>query len=194
MPPLCVTGISFAASLGAAPLDDRSGAGLVYGSVLLWLANLAAINLAAILIFLLVGMSREADLSLLRRRFLISATLVLLLTFPLLAFLQQTVTRSRDERLLRESLTRFSREVLDREAELVSFRLGRLDPEYGWRPVMAMIYSPRLPDRDEVLALRDELEGHLGQVDLKLTVNPVHTYRENAMEGSISDRPLPVDQ
>lgn len=194
MPPLCVTGIAFAMALGAAPLEDASGLGLVYGSALLWMANLAAINLSAIAIFLLLGFRRlrqDEEGKHFRRRLTISIVLVLLLTIPLLAFLQQTVSQVRNERYLRQTMTRFSR-ALDSEAELVSVRLGTKDPLYGWRRVVATIYSPRLPERDEVVQLREKLEEELGSVELRLSVNPVHTYRENPLEGSISDRPKPI--
>lgn len=195
MPPLCVTGIAFAMALGAAPLEDASGVGLVYGSALLWMANLAAINLSAIAIFVLLGFRRiraDEERRGFRRRITLSIVLVLLLTIPLLVFLQQTVNQSRDERFLRQVMTGFARE-LDTEAEMVSVRLGGRDPVYGWRRVVVTIYSPRLPERDEVVELREKLEEVLGKVELKLTVNPVHTYRENPLEGSISDRPKPLN-
>ena len=192
MPPLCVTGIACALALGASAVNDVSLAGLIVGSALLWIANLAAINLAAIAIFMMLGFRKERhdeDRKQFRRRLTLSAVLVLLLTFPLLAFLNQTIETSRNERMLRESLSNFSHKVLDQEAELVSVRLGNRDPLHGWRKVYATVSSPRLPDRMEVLELREELEEFLGKIELKLTVNPVHTYRENPIEGSISERP-----
>ncbi len=196
MPPLCVTGISFSLSLGAAQVTDVSPMAMVYGSTLLWLANLAAINLSAIVIFAMLGFRRvlaaETDKKF-RRRFAVSAVLVGLITLPLLAFLQQTIDRSREEKAVRASLVRFTHEVLDVEAELVDVRLENADPATGWRRVVATVYSPRLPERDEVLSLRAELEKRLGDIDLKLTVNPVHTYRENPEQGSISDRPNSVN-
>lgn len=192
MPPLCVTGIAFALSLGASAVNDVSALGMIVGSALLWIANLAAINLAAIAVFVMLGFRKvrhDEDRKYFRRRLTVSAVLVLLLTFPLLAFLQQTIETSRNERMLRESLTKFAQNILDQDAELVSVRLGRQDPIHGWRKVNATVSSPRLPDRMEVLELREELEAFLGTIELKLTVNPVHTYRENPIEGSISERP-----
>lgn len=192
MPPLCVTGISFALQLGAAPVEGASAVAMLYGSALLWMANLAAINLAAISIFIMLGFRdarRDEDQSLFRRQFTISTVLVLLLTVPLVAFLQQTVKQSRNERQTRETLNNFAQKVLDEEAQLVSFRLGHFDPSKGWRYVTATITSPRMPDRIEALELREDLEGFLGPIELRLTVNPVNTYRENPVEGSISERP-----
>ena len=127
-----------------------------------------------------------------RRRFTVSAVLVGLITLPLLAFLQQTIDRSREEKAVRALLVRFTHEVLDSESELVDVRLENEDPSTGWRRVVATVYSPRLPEREEVVVLREELERRLGEVDLKLTVNPVHSYRENPEQGSISDRPNSV--
>lgn len=195
MPPLCVTGISLAILLGASPLTDASAPAMIYGSALLWLANLAAINLAAIAIFVMLGFRKiregEGEKHF-RRRVSISAVLVLLLTFPLVAFLQQTIRQGREERTARLALSSFATEVLDEEAQLVNFRLGSRDPRTGWRLVVATISSPRLPHRQEVVDLREQLEDTLGQTDLRLTVNPVYTYRENPMEGSISERPKRV--
>lgn len=197
MPPLCVTGISFALQLGAANLQEASALAMIYGSALLWIANLAAINLAAISIFMLLGFRTvrlDEDERHFKRRFAISVVLVVLLTFPLIAFLQRTVQRSREERLTRQVLDRFAHKVLDEEAQLVSFRVGAVDPKKGWRYVLVTISSPRLPDRIEALELREALEDHLGQLELRLTVNPVHTYRENPREGSISERPKRMKQ
>jgi uncharacterized membrane protein len=165
---------------------------MFYGSGLLWMANLAAINLAAIAIFVMLGfrnLRHDEEKRYFRRRFTISVVLVLLLTFPLVAFLQQAIRQNRDERFVRTTLSEFAREVLDEEAQLVSFRLDAKDPVKGWRYVVATVYSPRLPDRDEAVRLREELEERLGQIELRLTVNPVNTYRENPEEGSISERP-----
>ncbi len=192
MPPLCVTGIGFALLLGAATLSETSPVSLMYGSALLWIANLAAINLAAISIFVMLGfrqVRRDEDMKSFRRRFTISAILVGLLAFPLVAFLQQTVKQSREQEGARKILTAFAHDVLDEEAELVSFRVSNVDPSNGWRYVTVTISSPRLPNRIEALDLREELEEQLGKIELRLSVNPVHTYRENPVEGSISERP-----
>lgn len=192
MPPLCVTGISFALQLGAASITEASALSMLYGSALLWMANLAAINLAAISIFVTLGfrkLRKGEEEKQFRRKLSISAFLVLLLTFPLVAFLQQTVKQSREERAAKQILTTFAAEVLDEEAQLASFRLGSVDPRKGWRYVVATIDSPRLPDRIEALDLREALEEHLGPIELRLTVTPVYTYRENPEEGSISERP-----
>jgi uncharacterized hydrophobic protein (TIGR00271 family) len=201
MPPLCVTGISFALQLGAATPPNASPFAMVYGSALLWIANLAAINLAAILVFVLLGfrkIRKDEDQKHFRRRVSISAVLVLLLTFPLVAFLQQTIQQSREQKTARETLTRFAVEVLDEEAQLDSFRVGAVDPRTGWRYVVATFYSPRLPDRSEVIELRETLAETMGSIELRVIVNPVYTFRENPVEGSISERPkrkvAPEDQ
>lgn len=192
MPPLCVTGISLAVMLGAAPLVDGSGVAMLFGSTLLWLANLAAINLAAIAIFVMLGFRKirhgEGHKQF-RRRVTISAVLVLLLTFPLIAFLQQTIRQSREEKTARVALMQFATEVLDEEAQLNSFRVGAVDPRSGWRTVVATFYSPRLPERAEVQMLREELVDAMGEIELRVIINPVYTFRENPVEGSISERP-----
>jgi uncharacterized hydrophobic protein (TIGR00271 family) len=192
MPPLCVTGIAFALQLGAAPLTEASALSMMYGSALLWIANLAAINLAAISVFVMLGfrkLRQHEEARHFRRSFTFSAVLVGLLVFPLVAFLQKTVEQTRDEKSAKQTLVRFAHDILDEEAELVSFRVTNVDPRKGWRYVVATISSPRLPDRIEALDLREELEVHLGKIELRLTINPVHTYRENPEEGSISERP-----
>jgi len=194
MPPLCVTGIAFALYLGAGPVEETVAFSMFYGSTLLWLANLAAINLAAITIFVVLGFRQirhDEDKRYFRRRFTLSVVLVLLLTFPLVAFLQRTIRQTREERYARKLLNDFAVNVLDEEAQLVDFRLEAEDPRKGWRNVVATIYSPRLPDRREAVELRKELEKELGEVELRLSVNPVNTYRENPEEGSISERPKP---
>ena len=201
MPPLCVTGISFALQLSGATPPNASPFAMLYGSTLLWLANLAAINLAAILIFVLLGfrkIRKDEDQKHFRRRVSISAVLVLLLTFPLVAFLQQTIRQSREQKTARETLMNFAVEVLDEEAQLDSFRVGAVDPRTGWRHVVATFYSPRLPDRSEVIDLRETLAESMGSIELRVIVNPVYTFRENPVEGSISERPkrkvAPEDQ
>ena len=197
MPPLCVSGISLALFFGVAPVKEASPLAMLYGSALLWLANLAAINLAAIAILVLLGfrkLRQDEEERQFRRRVTLSAVMVVLLTFPLLAFLQRTVHQNRDERMARQALTDFAQQVLDEESQLVSFRLGSVDPLNGWRYVVATIYSPKLPERSEVVELREQLESHLGKIELRLTVNPVYTYRENPVEGSISERPKRIVQ
>lgn len=192
MPPLCVTGISFALHLGAAPSPEISPLSMMGGSALLWMANLAAINLSAISVFLMLGFRNarpDEDRKIFRRHFAISVVLVVLLTFPLVGFLMQTVQHSRDERYTLHTLTDFAQNVLDEEAQLVSYRLGTYDSAKGWRHVTATISSPRLPDRIEAMELREKLEAKLGTIELRLTINPVQTYRENPLEGSISERP-----
>ena len=192
MPPLCVTGISFALMLGAVDSVEGSAFAMFYGSALLWIANLAAINLAAISIFVLLGFRQirhDEEVKQFRRRVTLSAFLVVLLVFPLVAFLQNTVQRSREERVARKILTTFAQDALDQDAQLVSFRLGSFDPREGVRYVVCTISSPALPDRVDAIDLRKQLEQELGPIELRLTVNPVNVYREKYREGSISERP-----
>ena len=54
---------------------------------------------------------------------------------------------------------------------------------------MATFYSPRLPERAEVQMLREELVDAMGEIELRVIINPVYTFRENPVEGSISERP-----
>ncbi len=193
MPPLCVTGIGLAEMLST---GFSQGFAVFYGSALLWMANLAAINLAALSIFVVLGFrkKREGEAATeFRRQVAISGLMVALLTVPLVHFLSQTVTDTRVNREIREMLRGFAQTSLSENADLVEFHRGAYDPTEEWTPIFAVFRSPRLPDRDEVIWLRASLEARLGgPVELNLTVNPVHVYEENPQEGSISDRPRPL--
>lgn len=192
MPPLCVTGIG----LSVACSGDSTGFPVFFGSALLWAANLAAINLAAITIFVMLGFRQQRSGEPhpeFRRQVTVSALLVALLTVPLVHFLSQTVSETRSNREIREVLRSFASGVLQNDAELLDFRRGPYQPNTQWTPIHATFSSPRLPSRSEIIQLRATLESRLGQpIDLNVSINPVHVYKENPQEGSISDRPRPL--
>lgn len=193
MPPLCVTGIGFALALSS---DFKTGLPIVYGSALLWMANLAAINLAAIAIFLGLGFReqrRDEGRREFRRQLMLSVFLVVLLTVPLIHFLRQTVTNIRTDRQLKVMIQNYVHEHIDPEAEVLEVRRDNFDSKNGWTPIFARLSSPKLPDREHVLELRKNIEVFLGPTELNLSVNPVHRYKENPEEGSISDRPRPIE-
>lgn len=185
MPPLCVTGIGLA--LGQLPV--------FYGSMLLWTANLAAINLAAIAIFLMLGFHGRRDgegLHQFRRQVAVSIVLVLLVTMPLVHFLVDTIQQTRNEKQIRAILTEHARS-LDSDAELVALEWGPHLTREDWTRVTATIRTPKLPERGQAFSLRAALESALARpVDLNLKVNPVYEYKENPEESQIYERPRPV--
>lgn len=193
MPPLCVTGVGLSVAIAS---GFQAGLPIFYGSVLLWMANLAAINLAAIAVFLTLGFRgqrHDEHRKDFRRQLTLSVILVVLLTIPLVHFLRQTIADIRLDRRINEVTLEFARQTLYPDAAVLEVRRQLFDPAKNWTPLFITISSPKLPSRQDVLMLKQELEVFLGPVELNLTVNPVHQYKENAEEGSISDRPRPLD-
>jgi len=182
MPPLCVTGIGL--KLGMWPI--------FYGSLLLWAANLAAVNLSAILVFWALGFGTKTSPQTLhefRRHLAISIGIVLLLTLPLLHILLETARESRYRKLIAQTITDSFRNQ-DYQADIDGLEWGADLKRPNWLRVVATVRTPELPERERVFRLRTELESVLGQaVSLTLRINPVVEYREDGEGSVILERP-----
>lgn len=184
MPPLCVTGIGL--QQGLWPVFS--------GSLLLWVANLAAVNLSAILVFWALGFgdkSSDETVHEFRRHLAISVAIVVLLTLPLLHILRDTVKESRYRKLIQKIVSESLRSQ-DYEADIDALEWGPDLKRDGWLRVVATVRIPQLPEQEEIFRLRAELESSLGQpVALTMRINPVVEYREIVGESTILERPKP---
>ncbi len=188
MPPLCVTGIGMALSVAAGLKEYLP---IFYGSLLLWLSNLAAINLAAIVVFIILGFGNphSRDKSQFKRNLTISLGLVIMLTIPLAYFLMDTIEQTHTEKEIRYVLTDFLNE-LEEEAELVELEWGPHLKEPYWTRIIATIRTPKLPNYEQIFKLRVELQNRLGKaVDLTVKVNPVYEFKDNPHGSQIYERP-----
>ena len=184
MPPLCVTGIGLQQGLWP----------VFYGSLLLWVANLAAVNLSAILVFWALGFGDKSSgetIHEFRRHFAISLAIVGLLTLPLLHILRDTIKESRYRKLIQQIVSQ-SLQSQDYQADIDGLEWGPDLQREGWLRVVATVRAPQLPEQEDVFRMRAALEASLGQaVDLTLRINPVVEYRESFNESTILERPKP---
>jgi uncharacterized hydrophobic protein (TIGR00271 family) len=153
MPPLCVIGIGLSL--------NRSD--VVFGAMLLFLTNLAAISFAGILVFAALGfrpwrVGDEEHGRNLRRSLTAALALVLLVTIPLVALSLRFVGEAHLAQNIRSSLSNRLAQFSD--AQIVS--LG-YTTEQSTIHVVATIRSSVEPSYQQIVALQSELATSLGR-------------------------------
>lgn len=159
IPPLCVAGISIGAGLGI---------GFIGGAMLLFLANIIAINLAGYVVFWMVGLGPKWywDEEGMRKNFYKSMALMLIIAIPMGWIMWNGLE---EKHFMKET-----REVL--EAQLSGAKIGEITysvegEEWG---IAAEIDSPSVPGPEKVAEMQEELSGRLGkEVTLELRVTLV---------------------
>ncbi len=116
MPPLCVVGIGLA----------KQEFGVVSGALLLFLANMVAINVAAIALFQLAGFSKDScgendDNTCVKPqyRMIYPVVLLVLISVPLAFIMYKTYTQASTERIIKSSLAE-SLDVIAPQSTLMS--------------------------------------------------------------------------
>ncbi len=149
MPPLATTGIGLA-------LNNHY---IYLGSFLLFLTNLAGINLSGILIFGLLGFAFHAPAES-RSRFFrhlrLSILLVILLSVPLGYMMNRVYHKNMTENSIRKTIT-ISLENLPK-SELIKLRWHE---EKGKIIILAVIYSPAVPNRQFSEDMKNSIETSL---------------------------------
>lgn len=162
MPPLCVAGLGLS-------LGDPRVAG---GAFLLFLANIAAISLAGVLIFLLLGIRSQTwqpEMKRRARRGLIGfALLVIVIAIPLGVIMGGIVRETALQRSIQEVL---EESLIAREGEVVSFDYRQAEESLT---IVATVRSFRPADQESVDAIAAELEDRLERrVTLEVVILPV---------------------
>ncbi|ABO51566.1 conserved hypothetical protein 341 [Desulforamulus reducens MI-1] len=180
MPPLCVVGIGLA-------LGNNSVAG---GAFLLFLANLIAISIASSGVFRLAGFTARAKYDsdsqafpLFKNRLVLSLTLLVVISIPLIGIMNQVVNYSKTEKLIKNTLVESISMVPG--TDLVDVKFQNNKDEYNIR---AVLRSSRVFKTDYVRQLENMLEYKLSkpvtlstQVVLIQDVNTetsTHAYNE----------------
>lgn len=149
MPPLCVVGI------GAAIVNTD----VAFGALLLFVANLAAIVMAAAVVFLLLGVrpprtfERERQL---RRSLTVALVSLVVVSVPLGIALAQVVRR--------DTVQKGAQQIVDaRLAEWDARVVDDIRFEHGWRSLVmeATLVSGTAIGPEEVEALRRDMEAEL---------------------------------
>ena len=114
MPPLCVVGIGLA----------KQDFGVMSGALLLFLANMIAINVAAIALFTLAGFSSSSSINEdvlvgSKHRLFYPVLLLVLISVPLAFFMFKTYTQANMEKVVRSSLVE-SLDVIAPHSTLIS--------------------------------------------------------------------------
>jgi len=168
MPPLCAAGIGLALGRGA----------IAGGALLLFLANLIAIAVAGVVIFLLLGIRppRARDHRL-RRAFFVSLLLLIAVSIPLVLILHNSVRQSQMESAVQAAtLAQIAR--WESEAELVDVRI-----HLGERPpsVELWVQSVEGVSDEEFEALAGEVRALLGpDVQVTLRIIPMVIFHAGA--------------
>lgn len=158
MPPLCVVGIGLA----------KQNFIVVSGAFLLFLANMIAINVAAIIMFELAGFSRllfseenGADLFAKRsvRRVLYPAVLLVVISVPLALIMYKTYSSANVEKIIKNSLAE-SLEVIAPHSTLISANYREEAQRYQ---VEAAFRTTKIIEPQNVRQMENLLELRLGK-------------------------------
>lgn len=154
MPPLCVVGIGLA-------IGDNSVAG---GAFLLFLANLIAISIASSAVFRLAGFTSKFQHQgeshippIFKNRLVLSLTLLVIISIPLVGIMNQVVNYSKTEKLIKTTLAESMAMVPGTDLVDVSFQDNK--EEYNIR---AVIRSSQVYKTEHVRQLENVLEYKLG--------------------------------
>ncbi len=162
MPPLCTVGIGLAA-------NDTS---VALGALLLFLTNLAAISFAGIAVFAFLGFRpvlREERWHGVPRTFFISASLVLIVTVPLVVLTLRFVGDARWRREVQE-VVRAEVAVLP-DAQIVEMTFGNISDSP--LNLVVTVRTSRQPRHAEVVDLQSAIAGRLQRATaLQLIVVP----------------------
>jgi uncharacterized hydrophobic protein (TIGR00271 family) len=167
MPPLGVVGLGLS-------LGDARVAG---GAFLLFTANIAAISLAGVLVFMLLGIRpqiRQPEaLRQVSRRLIGFIILMLVIAIPLGIIMRGVIRDTAEEQTVREILTQY---VEDEGGRLVTLEMERRKADLL---VVATVHATRPLDQETVEDLEALLSGHLDHlVQLEVIVLPVIRSRE----------------
>lgn len=161
MPPLCTVGIGLA-------LQDPS---VSLGALLLFLTNLAAISLAGVTVFALLGFRPghlEDTWRGMPRSVLVAAALVALITVPLVWVTLQFVQQAQLERQVRNAVGLYAAELF--EAEVVDLNLAISGDTLA---LLVIVRTQKQPNYQQVVALQSAIAEHLQRpVALRLEVVP----------------------
>lgn len=161
MPPLCTVGIGLA-------LQDIS---VSLGALLLFLTNMAAISLAGVTVFALLGFRPghlEDTWRGVPRSVLVAAALVGLIAIPLVWVSLRFVEEARLDRLVRAAVTTQAAEILD--AEIVDLTINS---QNGSLDLLVIVRTQRQPGYEQVVALQSAVAELLQRpVALRLEVVP----------------------
>jgi len=169
VPPLCTVGIG----ISLQRLD------IVLGASLLFITNLVTISFAGILVFAALGFRPRYRVERtfgIPRHFVISATLVLLVTVSLVVLTMNLVTKSRQEQALQD-LKRQAYSVVAEEIKfLPDVQLVSVDSvlEMSTLNLLITIRSSALPSYAQVVSLQERIAEQLQQtVAIKLINVPM---------------------
>jgi uncharacterized membrane protein len=167
MPPLGTVGLGLA-------LGDARVAG---GAFLLFAANIAAISLAGVIVFTLLGIRpqiREPEAQeQISRRLIGFIVLLLVIAIPLGIIMRDVIRDTAEERAVREILTQY---VEAKEGRLVNLELERRKADLL---VVATVHVIHPLDQETVEDLEALLSAHLDHlVQLEMIVLPVIRARE----------------
>jgi uncharacterized hydrophobic protein (TIGR00271 family) len=161
MPPLCTVGTGIALGNG----------GIVFGALLLFLTNLAAISFAGILVFVAMGfrpLHIENTWHHIPRSLFFSAGLTLLVTVTLIILTIRVVGQARINQEVREAINAELVNLPD--AQLVNLNI---DSTNSTMHLLVTIRTSHQPDYDKVIALQSSLASQLQRtIALQLIVIP----------------------
>ena len=162
MPPLCTVGIGI----------SLASPEVTFGALLLFLTNFVAITFAGIVTFGLLGfrpISPDESRRRLRQSTYISATLVLLISVPLVLLSLRFVSEARLERTVRDTVAAKVQALPD--AQLVEVKV---DSAGGVLLLQVTVRTSRQATYQEVVALQEAIATDLQRsIELQLVVVPV---------------------
>lgn len=162
MPPLCTAGIGISIGSGQIAL----------GALLLFVTNLAAISFAGIVVFVLLGfhpLHVEELWHGLPRSVVVSASLVLLVTVPLVLLTLRFVGEARFEREVQQAVVAEISALPDSQVVGVT-----MDSENGTLHLRATIRTSRQPAHADVVALQAAVAARLQRpIALELIIVPI---------------------
>ena len=162
MPPLCVVGIGI--SLGRTDVS--------LGALFLFLANVVAILLGSLLVFVVLGFRpprSERGVRAVVKSVSLAGAVLLPVMVPLIVFIAHIADEVAETQMIRATLDQ--RIVGMPDSSLVSFERHRQADRLN---VVVQIRSSQAVGREQAAAIQSELAGHLGQpVALTLLVIPM---------------------
>jgi uncharacterized hydrophobic protein (TIGR00271 family) len=183
MPPLCVVGVGLA----------FGNAGVAIGGALLFLANLIAINLAAAVIFKLMGFSidtaqapvdpdnKKAEAVFARqhkRRFTVSVVAFVIISIPLSLFMYHIITTTQAQNTIETSLETALSTYSN--VEFVDYSYEHTDGQYD---INITVNAERKPTRDEIIKIQNSLAGEL-DAPVEVTMRVVFSTEVSAEDVS----------
>lgn len=183
MPPLCVVGIGL--SFG--------NFGVAIGGALLFLANLIAINLAAAIIFKLMGFSIDTAQTPVdpdnqnagtvfarqhKRRFTVSVVAFVIISIPLSLFMYHIITTTQADNTIKDSLEADLKNYSN--VEFVDYSYEHTDGQYD---INITVNAERKPTREDIIKIQKSLADELN-APVEVTMRVVFSTEVSAEDVS----------